>query len=109
MRAALGVAAGAPLRGRHVALACGDTVLSEAYNWYVPERLTPAMNHALETTDIPFGRAVHDLAFTRATLSSRVLGAESAPSVLENHGLLRRGVDSAPIAYVIETYRDAAL
>ena len=34
-------------------LKCGDHVLSEADNWYVKARLTPDMNHMLETTDTP--------------------------------------------------------
>ena len=42
---------------RHVQLRCGDRVLSEADNWYVPARLTAEMNRVLETTDTPFGRA----------------------------------------------------
>ena len=56
-----------PVRYRHVRLACGGHVLSEADNWYVPSRLTPEMNHALETTDTPFGKAVAALHFTRET------------------------------------------
>jgi len=30
-----------PVRYRHVRLACGDHVLSEADNWYLPGRLAP--------------------------------------------------------------------
>jgi len=45
-----------PVKFRHVELACGDRVLSEADNWYVPSRLTAEMNRSLETTDTPFGR-----------------------------------------------------
>ena len=44
------------IKYRRVRLMCGDHVLSEADNWYVPSRLTPPMNHDLETTDIPFGK-----------------------------------------------------
>jgi len=42
---------------RRVQPSCGDHILSEADNWYVPRRLTPEMNRLLETTDVPFGRA----------------------------------------------------
>ncbi len=41
-------------------------MLSEADNWYVPVRLTPEMNQALDTSDIAFGRAVQALQFRRA-------------------------------------------
>jgi hypothetical protein len=61
-----------PVKFRHVELACGDRVLSEADNWYVPGRLTPEMNHSLETTDTPFGRAVADLKPSRQTFAVEV-------------------------------------
>jgi hypothetical protein len=37
----LGVDPDEPVRFRRVPLKCGDHVLSEAENWYVPSRLTP--------------------------------------------------------------------
>ena len=58
---------------RHVQLRCGDRVLSEADNWYVPGRLTPEMNRLLETTDTPFGRAVQSLEPYRQTYSAMLL------------------------------------
>lgn len=58
---------------RRVRLTCGDHVLSEADNWYVPSRLTPAMNRLLETTDTPFGKAVAPLHPTRETFAADVL------------------------------------
>jgi len=61
------------LRYRHVRLACGDHVLSEADNWYVPSRLTHEMNQLLETTDTPFGRAVQPLEPYRQTFAVTVL------------------------------------
>src|SRR5690349_604985 len=60
-RQLLGVSASEPLRYRRVRLKCGTRVLSEADNWYVPARLTPEMNQALDTSDIAFGRAVQAL------------------------------------------------
>ena len=51
VREALDVKPDEPLGYRRVRLKCGDHVLSEADNWYVPARLTPAMNNVLETTD----------------------------------------------------------
>jgi chorismate-pyruvate lyase len=62
-----------PLKFRHVELACGKRVLSEADNWYVPSRLTAEMNRLLETTDTPFGRAIADLKPFRQTFAVDVL------------------------------------
>src|SRR5271165_3724643 len=73
VRAALDVKPDEPLDYRRVKLKCGDHVLSEADNWYVPARLTPDMNHMLETTDTPFGKAVAALHFRRHTLSAELL------------------------------------
>src|ERR1700748_917419 len=42
-----------PVRYRRVRLSCGDQVLSDADNWYVPARLTAEMNRALDGTDTP--------------------------------------------------------
>jgi chorismate-pyruvate lyase len=61
------------LKYRRVQLLCGDRVLSEADNWYVPSRLTPEMNRLLETTDTPFGKAVLDLKPYRRTFAAKVL------------------------------------
>lgn len=72
-RKILRVGADEPVRYRRVKLACGGHVLSEADNWYVPDRLTPAMNTALDTTDIAFGRAVQALHFQRHALSADLL------------------------------------
>lgn len=61
------------LRYRRVQLVCGEHVLSEADNWYVPARLTPEMNRLLETTDTPFGRAVQPLQPYRQTFAAELL------------------------------------
>ena len=73
VRAALEVNPDEPVFYRRVRLKCGDHVLSEADNWYVPSRLTPEMNHVLETTDTPFGKAVAVLHFRRHTISADLL------------------------------------
>jgi len=62
-----------PVRFRHVELVCGDRVLSEADNWYVPSRLSAEMNRLLETTDTPFGRVVADLKPFRQNFAAVVL------------------------------------
>lgn len=69
----LGIGPDESVRYRRVQLACGAHVLSEADNWYVPGRLTDAMNHELDTTDTPFGKVVQPLHFRRQTLSADLL------------------------------------
>ena len=58
---------------RRVQLQCGERVLSEAENWYVPGRLTAKMNRLLETTDTPFGRAIAALEPYRQAFSVNIL------------------------------------
>lgn len=74
-RRELGVGEAEPVRYRRVRLSCGDRVLSEADNWYVPARLTPEMNRLLDETETPFGKAVQALGFRRETLSAALLWA----------------------------------
>jgi chorismate-pyruvate lyase len=69
----LGASVNDPVRYRRVKLFCGTVLLSEADNWYLPERLTPKMNELLDTTDMPFGRVVQDLHFRRRTLSASLV------------------------------------
>jgi chorismate-pyruvate lyase len=112
-----------PIKYRHVELACGDRVLSEADNWYVPSRLTAAMNQLLETTDIPFGRAVADLKPFRQTFAAEILwrplddgweqrapladhpeqNLQIPPKLFEHRAVLYTP-DRKPIAEVDETY-----
>ncbi len=72
-RQLLGLSPNDEVKYRRVRLHCGEHVLSEADNWYVPSRLTPEMNQQLETSDISFGRAVQALHFRRQTLSANLL------------------------------------
>jgi hypothetical protein len=128
VRAALDVKPDEPLGYRRVRLKCGDHVLSDADNWYVPARLTPEMNHVLETTDTPFGKAVAALHFRRHPLSADLLwrplpnGWETgAASVQDNnialaipaHVLEHRAVlstpDGEPFSEVVETYTGEVL
>lgn len=126
-RARLRVEESEPVSYRHVRLMCGGVVLSEAENWYVPSRLTSEMNRVLDSTNMPFGKAVQALGFTRATLSSRLLwrplsgdwtmtplatdgGAMAIPDkLIENRALLSRGADIIPFAEVLETYTKGVL
>ncbi len=128
VRAALDVKPDEPLGYRRVRLKCGDRVLSEADNWYVPARLTPEMNHVLETTDTPFGKAVADLHFRRHTLSADLLwrplpkgwetGAAGAqdeksalavPTLVLEHRAVLSTPDGEPFSEVVETYTGEVL
>src|SRR5277367_3612000 len=128
VRAALDVKPDEPLGYRRVRLKCGDRVLSEADNWYVPARLTPEMNHVLEMTDTPFGKAVAALHFRRHTLSADLLwrplpkgwemdaaAAQDDKSALTvpDHVLEHRAVlslpDGEPFSEVVETYTGEVL
>lgn len=128
IRAALRVGATETIAYRQVRLRCGTQILSEADNWYVPARLTPDINRALETTDIAFGRAALVLGFRRVGMSSRRLWSPLPPDwerlteakwpnggmlaipafVLENRASLVVAGD-LPISVVIERYTGAVL
>jgi len=68
-RERLQIGAEEPVKYRRVELVCGENILSEADNWYVPARLTADMNGIVETTDTPFGQAVAALRPFRKTFS----------------------------------------
>lgn len=72
-RARLDIGPDEPVLYRRVDLTCGGHVLSRADNWYVPSRLTVAMDRALKSTDTPFGRVVRALHPRRQTLAVTVL------------------------------------
>ena len=128
VRAALDVKPDEKLGYRRVRLKCGDHVLSEADNWYVPARLTPEMNHALETTDTPFGKAVAALHFRRHTLSADLLyrplpkgwemgaapasgdkGALAIPDHVLEHRAVLSTPEGEPFSEVVETYTSEVL
>ena len=106
------------VRYRRVDLLCGDRVLSQADNWYLPARLTPEMNRQLDTTQTPFGVVVAPLDFHRRVLTTLFLfnpglGAESKPvviprQILQHAALLYTGA-GAPFSFVQETYTDQVL
>lgn len=125
------------VRHRFVRLWCGEVLLSEADNWYVPERLTEEMNRRLETTDTPFGIVVESLRPVRRTESVEQLwqlvppgwerlsrldlrwwslthdgppGAEDPGQPMFRHvAVLRGGAERWPISEVRETYQSGAL
>jgi chorismate-pyruvate lyase len=117
-----------PVKFRHVELACGDRVLSEADNWYVPSRLTADMNRLLETTDTPFGRAVANIKPFRQTFAVEILWkplddgweqrapaadhpeqALNIPHKLFEHRALLFTPELKPISEVEETYTSESL
>jgi hypothetical protein len=129
-RRELGVTPTEAVRYRRVRLMCGALVLSEADNWYVPSRLTPAMNALLDTTEEPFGRVVQALNFRRHTLSARLLwlplpegwemnatltsasdgaAALPLPAELLQHRAVLSLPDGTPFSEVVETYTNNVL
>lgn len=128
VRAALQAAPEAPLRYRRVQLACGERILSEADNWYAPDRLTPEMNRVLDETDTPFGRAVAALNFKRRTLTAELLfkplpdgwdvalrlpgrsrGRLAVPPFVLRHRAVLSDASGAPFSVVVESYTDQVL
>jgi chorismate-pyruvate lyase len=122
-RELLKVSATEPVRYRRVHLKCGERVLSEADNWYVPARLTKEMNQALENSDIAFGRAVQALQFQRRTLDAELLWrplpegwemnpglrGQPAPAMQIPHEVLQHRAiltlpAGTPFSMVVETY-----
>ncbi|MBO9375910.1 hypothetical protein GG804_03950 [Sphingomonas histidinilytica] len=127
-RARLGIGPDEPVRYRHVRLRCGNRVLSEADNWYVPSRLTAEMNAQLDGGDMPFGTVVAPLGIARRTVSAEQLwrplaegwemfrDVEAAdrsvppvPAELIRHRAIVVDRTGQPIAEVAETYGAALL
>ena len=101
VRKLLDVGSDARLGYRRVKLTCGRHVLSEADNWYVPDRLTQEMNQALDTTDAPFGAVVKPLNFHRKTIRMEALPDPAHD--LRVTALLVTGTGK-PFSVVIEDY-----
>jgi hypothetical protein len=109
-----------------VRLACGERVLSEADNWYLPDKLSSDMNRALDGSDTPFGLVVKDLGFHRRTLSASLLfsplpagwdlvrqasapGDLTIPHRVIEHRAILSNAEGVPFSYVVETYTDKVL
>ncbi|MDB5723861.1 MAG: hypothetical protein JWQ16_615 [Novosphingobium sp.] len=110
IRRLLDVLPGELIAFRHVRLACGAAVLSEADNWYVPGRLTPEMNLLLASTDTPFGKLAAPLGFRRERLEETRGRISDCPAgtVLSHRALLRLP-NGAPLSLVTECYTQANL
>ena len=61
---------GETIHYRQVRLMRGSLPLAAAENWFVPQRLTAAMNEALIRTNVPFGRVIAPLQPARRTLAA---------------------------------------
>jgi hypothetical protein len=101
VRRLLQVKSGELVRYRRVRLSCGELVLSDADNWYVPARLTAEMNSTLDGTDTPFGAVVKPLGFQRRTLGTEDL--HDGQHVLGVTALLVNR-DGLPFSLVQENY-----
>jgi hypothetical protein len=110
IRVALQVGPDEPVRVRHVQLSCGGTVMSDARNWYVPGRLTPEMNHTLDTTHVPFGKVVMPIGLHRRPFPEHSPSPASCPagSILHNTAVLLRD-DGRAYSLVSECYTRANL
>ena len=118
------------VRYRRVELRCGAHVLSEADNWYVPARLTPEMNAALDTTETPFGKAVAPLRPYRRTIAVTMLWtplpqgweqqkrsslrfrqrwALELPKDVFQHRAVLYTAEHLPFSEVVETYQSELL
>jgi len=86
---------------RRVHLMCGDHVLSDADNWYLPSRLTPEMNKMLDESDTPFGMVVRPLGFHRLTLEASAV--KNATTILRVKALLLTA-SNVPFSLVVENY-----
>jgi hypothetical protein len=108
IRRLLKLGRGELVRYRRVSLTCGSHVLSNADNWYVPDRLTAEMNQQLDRTDIPFGLVVKPLGFHRVRLASTQSpnpdgSTRNGQAVLRHEAVLIAG-SGLPFSLVVESY-----
>jgi chorismate-pyruvate lyase len=109
-RARLQVGVDEPVAYRRVRLMCGAHLLSEAENWYVPARLTPAMRALLADSDTPFGSVIAPLRPKRRNLEVVQLWGEGPiPRDLLRHRALVESGEGLPLAEVVETYTAGVL
>ena len=101
VRALLKAGTDEAVRYRRVHLMCGDHVLSDADNWYLPSRLTPDMNKMLDETDTPFGAVVRPLGFHRVTLEASMVNNKT--TILRVRALLLTK-SQIPFSLVVENY-----
>ena len=86
---------------RQVRLMRGTLPLATAENWFVPQRLTAAMNEALDETGTPFGTVIAPLRPVRRILAASV---QPQPEIILEHVALIRSGSGAALALVKEGY-----
>ena len=107
---------------RSVSLKRGDVVLSDAENWFIPQRLPGSMREALASTPTPFGAVIAPLHPRRRTFFVDLTGAfemtklmapnpayDQARTVVDHRAVVCRGIDGQPLAVVREAYREVLL
>jgi hypothetical protein len=114
LRQRLQAGADEPVAYRHIEMVCADEVLSEARNWYLPARLTPAMRTELEIDGAPFGRVILPLGPVRETTSVTRFwptagAAEDIPDQLFEHRARVLDAHGRPLAEVVEIYTRQAV
>jgi hypothetical protein len=114
--------AGEAIMQRSVSLKRGDVVLSDAENWFIPQRLPGSMRDALASTPTPFGAVIAPLHPRRRTVSVDLTGAyemtkrtvpepshDRARTVVEHRAVVCCGIDGRPLAVVREAYQEVLL
>jgi chorismate-pyruvate lyase len=101
-------------RFRKVRLATAGIVVADALNWFFPDNLTRGICDSLETTDVPFGRAIRHLDPRRRTFLVRrctpgqLVDADQAidptSTAFEHRAIVYRD-DNVPLAVVHERFR----
>jgi chorismate-pyruvate lyase len=101
-------------RFRKVRLATAGIVVADAFNWFFPDNLTPDICDSLETTNIPFGRAIRHLNPRRRTFLVRrctpgqLVDADQTidptSTAFEHRAIVYRD-DNVPLALVHERFR----
>ena len=86
---------------RQVRLMRGSLPLAAAENWFVPQRLTAAMNEALIETNVPFGRVIAPLQPAR-----RLLAVHPQPhaEIILHHSAVILSKPGTALAFVKESY-----
>lgn len=107
---AIDVAPHETLRHRRVCLSWGDIALSEADNWYLPDRLPAAMREQLEHTTVPFGQVIKMLRPLRRQTAVQRDPEASGPQTegcrfILHVSAVMHAADGTPVAEVREHYR----
>ena len=98
---ALDLDPGETIHYRQVRLMRGTLPLATAENWFVPQRLTVAMNEALDETGTPFGTVIAPLRPVRRILAASI---QPQPEIILEHVALIRSGSGPALALVKEGY-----